>query len=617
MMRYLPVLGFLFLFQGAFTQNIFYSEDFDGAFPADWTAIKRLGNNHPASNWRRTITGPQGGYATESIHSTTASGGWMIYDSDLSCSVQGQDAWLISPPIDASAQEIVWLIFETYYRSFNDRPAIRIGSDLDNLEDWESIIVFPGIFATQFGGAIEGDQGLNPQIIYMNLTEYLAGQPDRRIAFQFLSTNETDNGGDVFGCAFNWQIDDVRLADYDPRPENDIRIDAFFAVSPNAITPITQIEPIGFLADIRNSGKNLQPATTLGITIENSSGEVVHQDSLVFGPIPPDSVIQNVFFQTEYMPPPVVDVYTATYFARTSLPDDVPANNIRTFDFEISDTLFAKQKSTSEVITASGSNSYTFGNVFFVPNGSGLYARYLSFSVANANQLAGKTVNTFLYRWEGDENNDFLANPNEYGGGPVGANVYTFSGNEGNNFITLPVDFESGGIVLEGNAHYIAAVQYQTTTPQKLFMRVSTEYDYHATYLYTDSTMHPRYAAVIDVGNTGSLDWTGFGLDLVPAVRLSVGEPTATTDRILPKGAAMIFPNPVEELATLLLDLPKMSDQVLLHLYDTKGALLWQRQLKHVQKENIPLKFNQLAPGVYWLRIRTNSGMATLAVSVQ
>lgn len=615
--RSFPVIGLLFLCQSLFAQSIFFSEDFNGAFPVGWMPVKRLGNNHPASNWRRTTTGPQGDYATESLNSTTASGGWMIFDSDLSCSTQGQDAWLISPPIDASAQEIVWLIFETYYRSFNDRPAIRVGSNLDNLNSWENIEVFPGIIATQFGGVIEGDQELNPQTIYLNLTEFMAGQPNLRIAFQFLSTNDTDNGGDGIGCAFNWQIDDVQLANYDPRPDSDIRVNAFFGVAPNAITPVTQIEPIGFLADIRNSGKSVQPATTLMITIENSGGEIVYQDSLLFGPIAPDSTVQNVFFQSEYTPPPVAEVYTATYAARTAIADELPANNARSFGFEISDTLFAKQLGADEVITASGSNDFTFGNVFYVPNGSNLYARYLSFGVANAHQLAGKTVNTYLYRWNGDENNDFLANPNEYGGGPVGANVYTFTGSEGNNLITVPVDFEGGGVALDGNAHYIAAVQYQTNSPQELYMLVSTEYDYHATYFYTDSMMQPRYAAVIDVGNTGSLDWTGFGLDIVPVVRLSVGPLTAAADRILPDGAAKIFPNPVADEATLLLDLAQTSDQVLLQLYDAKGASLWQRQLRKVQQERIPLRFGRLDPGVYWLRIRTDAGMATLAISVK
>jgi len=616
--RYLPVIGFLFFIQSTFAQSVFFSEDFTGAFPADWMSVKRLGNNHIASNWRRTTLGPQGEFATGPLNSTTASGGWMIFDSDWSCNEPlGQDVWLISPPVDASDKTTVWLVFETYYRSFNDRPAIRIGSDLSNLDSWENIEVFPGIFATQFGGAIEGDQGLNPQIMYIDLTDYMAGQPGNRFAFQFLSTNETYNGADLIGCAYNWQIDDVQLRDYDPRPDSDMRVNAFFATTPNAITPKTQIEPVGFLADIRNSGKSVQPATTLMVTVENSAGEIVHQDSLLFGPIASDSTVQNVFFQSEYTPPPVAEIYTTTYFARAAIADEVPSNNSRSFVFEISDTLFAKQRGAEEVITASGSNSYTFGNVFFVPNGSNLYARYLSFGIANAHQLAGKTVNTYLYRWVGDENNDFLANPEEYGGGPVGANAYTFTGSEGNNLITIPVDFEGGGIALEENAHYIAAVQYQTSSQQLLYMRVSTEYDYHASYFYTDSMMQPRYAAVIDVGNTGALDWTGFGLDLVPVVRLSVGPLTASADRVLPQGSAKIFPNPVSDRSTLLLDLPKTSDHVLLQLYDTKGALLWQRQLHQVKKESIPMQFSQLDAGTYWLRVRTSSGMATLAISVQ
>ncbi|NUO02883.1 MAG: hypothetical protein HUU01_19925, partial [Saprospiraceae bacterium] len=575
----LPTLSLLLFMQPVFAQNIFFSESFSGSFPSGWTSVQRLGTNLPSSNWRRTTVGPQGEFATAPLNSTTASGGWMIFDSDLNCNHPiGQDVWLISPPINASDKEIVWLVFETFYQSFNDRPMVRLGNNTANLDSWAGIEVFPGIVANQFGGVIEGDQSLNPQLVYLNISEYAAGQPNIRFAFQFLSTNATNNGADLTGCAYNWQIDDVKLADFDPRPSSDIRINSFFAVAPNAITPRSQIEPIGFLADIRNSGKTIQPATTLSITIENSSGEIVHQDSLVFGPIAPDSVVQNIFFQSEYTPPPVEEVYTATYFARTEIEDEVPANNSRSFEFEISDTLFAKQFGADLTSTAVEDLDYTFGNVFYVPNGSNLYARYISFGIANAHQLSGKTVNTYLYRWYGNDNGDFLANPDEYGGGPVGANAYTFTGSEGNDLITVPVDFESNGIALESDAYYIAAVQYETNGQVPLNVLASNALDYHAAYLYSDSLMRPQYAGIVDVGNTGQLDWTGFGLDVVPVVRLSIGALTTTADRILPKGSAKIFPNPVSDLATLQLRLPQLSDLVLLQLYDSKGILHWQKQ---------------------------------------
>ncbi len=617
--RYLTLYSLFLFCLHAFSQNTFFSENFTGGFPSGWISVKRQGNNLPSSNWRWTSTGPQGSYATDDLASTTASGGWMIFDSDLNCNhPHGQDVWLISPPIDASEKEIVWLVFETYYRSFNDRPAIRIGTNTNELDNWVNVEVFPGIVANQFGGAVEGDMTLNPQVIYEDISAHAAGLPNLRIAFQFLSTAATNNGADLTGCAYNWQIDDVKLTDYDPRPNSDIRINSFYAVAPNAITPSSQIEPMGFLADIRNSGKLVQPATTLHITIENSAGAIIYQDSLLFGAIAPDSIVQNVFFQSEFTPPPVPDVYTATYFASPTLEDDVPVNNSRSFIFEISDTLFAKQTGADLMTTADLELDYTFGNVFYVPNGSNLYARYLSFGVGNAPQLAGKTVSTFLYRWYGDENNDFMANPDEYGGGPVGANAYTFTGAEGNNLITVPVDFENvNGIALESNAYYIAAVQYQTNDSQQLNVLASNEYDYHAVYLYNDSMMHPQYAAVIDVGNTGLLDWTGFGLDFVPAVRLSIGPLTAAAEQVLPKGSASIFPNPVSAKATLSLHLPQLSEQVQLQLFDGKGTLQWQRDMYHIQEASIPLHFDQLASGMYWLRIRTPSGMLTLSVAVQ
>jgi len=616
--RYFVSLVILLVFHCSFAQSAFFSEDFGGGFPAGWSVIKRLGNNLPSAFWIRTTFGPQGQFATDPLNSTSADNGWMIFDSDLNCNApQGQDSWLISPAIDASDKEAVWLAFETFYQTFNDRPAIRIGSNLNNLNTWASVEVFPGIIANQYGGIIEGDEDLNPQVILLNLSEYMAGEEATHFAFQFLSTNATNNGGgNLIGCAYNWQIDDVRLTDYDPRPENDMQVNAFFAIAPNAVTPYTQVEPIGFLADIRNAGRLTQAESTLKITIEDSDGVLVYQDSMLYGSIAPDSIAQNVFFATEFSPPPVANIYTATYSVHTEAEDEVPANNSRSFVFEISDTLFAKERGAEQVLTASDDVNFTFGNVFYVPNGSNLYARHLSFAVANANELSGKTVNTYLYRWYGNANDDFLATPDEYGEAPVAFNAYTFTGDEGNNLITVPVDLDGNGIALESGVYYIAAVEYQTSDNQELMMLVSTEFDYRAGFFYTDSLMRPRYAAVIDVGNTGDLDWTGFGLDLVPVVRLSISAPTSTAEQILPIGAARLHPNPAKGLATLALDLPQQTREVLLQLYDSNGKAIWQQSHTNVQQASIPLGLQTLASGIYWLRVRADSGIATLKLAV-
>lgn len=599
----------------ALAQGDFYTEDFAGGFPSDWTTVEVEGNGQPTSVWFYTTEGPTGSFATAPLASTSAANGWMIFDSDLNCNIGAtQDSWLISPPIDCSQKENVWLLFETFYRSYSCRPQVRVGTDLSDTASWVAIEVFPGITANQFGGAIEGDQGLNPQMIDIDITEWAAGLSNVYIAFQFLSSDATLNGGSPIGCAYNWQIDDVRLTDLNPAPANDMRVNAFYAIAPNAVTPYTQVEPIGFIADIQNIGSATQDSPVLTMTVVNSTGEVVYQDSLEYGAIASDSLAENVFFNTEFDVPAIPDVYTATYSLAIDNPDTDPANNQREFSFVVSDSLFSKDLGATRSVAPAADESFTYGNVYFVPQGANLFARYMTFGVVNADELVGKSVTTYLYSWNGVTDGRYIE-PGDYT--VLAFNSYFFTGDEGTDLITLPVDLDGNEIALEDNTFYMVAIQYETNDDQSCFLQAGDNLDYAAMNFYTDSLDKPRYGAVLDVSNTGTLDLLGFGFDIFPVARLSISaEPVGIADPILPEGAVSLFPNPVSDQATLEFNLDTPSQEVEVKVFDMTGRTVQQQYFDNIKSERIQLNTKDLINGTYLIRVRTDAGIRTLKMTV-
>ncbi|MEZ4984457.1 MAG: hypothetical protein R2795_05365 [Saprospiraceae bacterium] len=442
MKNYIIALCLMLMAGTAVQAQDFFTESFAGGIPAGWSNIMVQGNGAANAVWLYTTAGPTGDFATDPIASETAADGWMMFDSDANCAAAPQDAWLITPAIDCSDKSAVWIRFSTFYRSFNCRPQIRVGTDLNDLASWATYEVFPGVTANSFGGSILGEPDLNPQPIQLDLSEAAAGVAGVYVAFQFLSDASTANGGDLTGCAYNWQVDDMVLTEIDPRPANQMQVNSFAAVAPNAITPASQVEPIGFIADIANFGSATQPQTTLSMPITNNNGDVVFTDQLIYGEIAPDSTAENVFFPNEFDVPAVPEIYTATYaLDYEGIEEDaIPGNNELTFVFAVSDTLFSKDIGATRGVTPAGENSYTYGNVYYINsatdlNGAPLYARYIEFGVTNANNLAGRFATIFLYEWTGDANENFTADQDEYN--IAGFNSYEFLGNEGNNTIRV------------------------------------------------------------------------------------------------------------------------------------------------------------------------------------
>lgn len=438
-----------------------------------------------------------------------------------------------------------------------------------------------------------------------------AGEDSLRIKFTFA------------GDFYYWMIDDITLS---PRPDNDIRVNEnFFAVAPNFATPKSQVEPINFLVDVENVGGLTQENVEVTVNIETQDGEEVFNSTEAYGSISSDSIAENRIFNEQFTPSDEeTEVYLGTYTVTADSLDANTENNEIDFAFVVTDTTFTKDNGATGGIAPGADDSYTYGNVFFVPNGQGNYARYLSFSVSNADALAAadKSVTTLLYKWDGTGGSELEISEEDLE--VVAFNSYTFDGSE-EGLITLPVDLDGTAIELEDNTYYIPAVQYMTDDEETMFISVSRDFDYQAAWFLTDSLGMGRFGSALDVGNTGSLGLVGFGFGVVPIVRLHIGDnPDITqpgitsTQVVLPAdNKVAIFPNPVNDNLQVGVDLTNNTDKLLVKIFDATGKQVMNRYYENVQRDNFNYNVKNLSVGTYFLQVITDAGVRTERFAVQ
>ncbi len=595
-------------------QTPFWTEDFSNPTASGWNAIEVQGDGTASANWIYTSTGPSGPYPTNPLASTTANNGWYMFDSDLNCSGANQEAWLVSPRLDASNRNNVFLAFETYYLSFNDRPTVEVSVDSMT---WVSYEVFPGIEANEFG---VGDGSINPQNISIDISDVAAGESSFWIAFRFLSDSSTDNGANLTGCAYAWQIDDITLSGADPRPASDMRISTeFFAIAPNAVTPASQVVPFGFLADIENIGSAAQPNASLNITITDlDTNEEVYSDNTSYGEIGIDSLAENQLFPNVFSPSNALTAYEGRYTLSPGNTDERPSDNSVSFTFATSDTTFAKTINANRIITPADDNSFAYGNCYYIENGENIFARSVTFAVFNAEELIGQSASILLYEWQGDLNDDGQANPDEYGGIPVAFNTYEFDGSESNNPITVPVSIDSpDGVALNDDTHYFVVAQFDAPDEAtNMFLLGSDERNYNAMWFASVLGGGPvQYASMLDVGNTGDFSYVGFGWDLVPVMQLHVSEIVPTVQILSDANELKVAPNPTQEYARLDITLEN-AQEASVEVFDMMGKRVFTQKLGKIQEHSLDLDVRNFAAGSYLVVIRAEEGTRTTKLMV-
>lgn len=621
-------LLFAFMLLGGIAQAqvVVWEETFDGSANG-WTSESLSPND--TSNWIWDPTGFVGDgllIGNVSITSPTGSNGAMVFNADLfttggttaptgpSSGYPKYIAELTSPTIDLSGVNVaVSLQFNQLLRFLNISPGAvartAYAYSIDDGATWSDPIV------------LNGDKEVNTLYNDDQITipvPDIAGQPAVRLKF-------------IFGSDFYfWVVDDVRLVERDP---HNMRVnEGWYAIAPNARTPESQVEAFGFMADVENIGGSDQTNVVLTMTIDDiASGDEVYFGANEYGTIGVDSLAENVPFGT-FTPPAAPANYTARYEISADSVDVDPSDNAIDWVFAVSDTVFAKETAPIRSVYPAAGNwnagearSWAYGNHYYLKNGVGQYANSITFSLdATGDQNnAGSLVSVTLYEWN-DTNADGNADPDERT--RVAVAFYPVAGNETfGQLITVTITdiFTGFSPELKNEQGYLAVLEYVVEDETRLDFGASGALDYGAMVFNSELLGAPRYAGMLGIsGNLEDEPYSsvGFGRDLVPCVRLNIGDTplfTTNTTELPAQTKLKLSPNPAQGSVLLSLELLEMSNDAQVSIFDVNGRQVRSIQLGAVQQGNFELDLQGLAAGAYFVRLDTEQGSKVTRLIVQ
>lgn len=405
----------------------------------------------------------------------------------------------------------------------------------------------------------------------------------------------------------------------------------FYAIAPNAMWPVSQVECFYFLADILNIGDSTAANTILDVAIENQQNStIVYTDTFFIGGFPSNSNLENIPLQNCFTPDGTITEYEGTYSISSDCIDPSPANNIQAFQFETTGYVFSKETGATQLIAPAAGNwdpgephSWAYGNFYYVVDGNSAFADAAIFSIGNADapNIAGKLLSINLYKWE-DTNNDESMDPDERE--VVAFNFYEVIGTElPTDLITIPLnEFPTnapGPVALESATGYVLMLEYLTTSDQEtIFFTASDEYDYSAQVFTSKEKGAPRFAQMLAINGVltnepyGSI---GFGLDIAPVARLVLGETIIDDVAELSSQSKNLYisPNPVSDILNIRLPEIKNPEKGQLLIYNQTGQLMSEKFINIPNKQQIDLDVSHFTNGVYFIRFIT--GVTAISTS--
>jgi hypothetical protein len=378
------------------TSTTFYTQTFAGGLPSGWTTGVITGGT-----WKWTMTASTSAFTMGAMMSTTASNGWMIFDSDsigaaCSCAPAG---WLQSAAIDCSAMTTVRLNFENYYRKFQDSSAVWVST---------SPTFAPGTYTafpvTMNNNLAVNTSTANPSVVHINITSAAASSI---VYIRFVSFHGATGG------SYSWMIDDMTLSDLDPVDLSVNDASMLYYGGPNVglasfgTKPLKMMDTVYPAIFASNLGSTAAPAASVNGKIFQGSSTVYNNNATVALPVNAmDSFVSFLGF-TGYKPNA-----NGTYimpFAISATGDADVTNDIDTTAFGVSDSTWNQNAPGSALTgsmyvynTASGGNpplAYSPGTGF--PVAAGRMDTLTSVSVSfNSQTIAGQVVGVQIYHFD-------------------------------------------------------------------------------------------------------------------------------------------------------------------------------------------------------------------------
>ena len=598
----------------ALAQKTIWSDDFATNL-APWTTLDKS-TKKSGNLWVRSTVGPTGMFKIDPIKSATAANGYALFDSDTYCS-GSQDAWLISPTIDNSANATGVLFFAQQYRKYLDKSFV-MASD-DDGATWKEFEV---------NGDLDDTDAVatNPTITEVDLTSLIANKPKVKIAFRFLS----DDGSADAGCGYSWMIDDVKLVE---KPKNTLVLADFLFGPANYSTPASQIEgtEMQFAVDVKNAGSVAQPNVKLKVQVMKMTDvaipkveKVIYSDSLTFTTLASGlgSTTDSTFtFAKNYVAGKLAaGLYMFNYtIASKDSTDFNPSDNTASQFFRVSKNIFAKENAPQNGLRSS-TGDYAVGNMYTTSKNwatGNFVTKNIYFAAAGGatDPLIGKDINFYLFEVDDkidadfnnfDDKQDLTSND---GLKLVGVSNYVFPDTTA-NYKMMKVKLEDfatnlPGVSLVANKRYFLAVEYVGNS-KTIFHAFSKRINYFQTALLPVSTF--TYSGTWFLG--------GFGTTDAAVLRMEVDLKTTSDDLPLAETVMGISPNPANDYINLDLNFEQAAD-INVVIADVTGKILDMKDFDGVSKQKVQMATDNLAAGTYLIRVTTKEGTKTKKFVVQ
>lgn len=592
----------------------FVTEDFSSgtstSLPTGWT---RSGVAGGGWHWTKTAATSQFSGSLGTLSSTTASNGWMIFDSDSIGSIPGIptvfEGSLVSPVYSTVGHSSVLIQFQSFYKKLQDSCFVDVSTN-----NFTSFTEFPVVENNDLGGNEFSD---NPAMVRMNISSAAANNANVRIRFRYRNN--------YAGGTYAWMIDDIALSEIDPVEVNlqsgVVALEsANLSFSPFTVftsLPLQFAGPLTPLAALANMGLNAQSSIPLSVQIFRN-GASVFNASTTYGNLPvnaKDSFVRFTGSAVTYTP-----TATGSYVAafKSNQPSDgYTANDVDTFAFTISDSVYAAFGPTikgsyflhAPNTSTGGERSFFFGTRYDIPVGKSDTLTAVDASFANGT-TAGATVTMDIYKLNLDATAwDLVGQCRQKA--LTTAEISTTTAIRFAAFTPLGTDINNALILTEGSYAVVAGTN--GAAPGATVTINATDDIFNQTdAVYTtgqfDMSTNDGSATF---GNADPA--TGIG-GVIPAIRLRFGKrSTLGINNIAGVTIGKVYPNPAKNKVTLPVT-AKEKANVAVTLSNTVGQVMATHDMGEMntnQTANATFSTAGIANGVYFLTVEANGARTT------
>ncbi len=287
------------------------------------------------NEWRITSSLSQSliGQGFDASLMSTSAGNFAFIDSDGAGNGQTQDATIdyIGPAIDCGAYPNVQLVFETYFRTFQDQREVIISGDGGS--SWDTLQVL-----TQFGSGITSP---NPYLEVVDISGYAGGQSNVLLKFRYIGSFD-----------WFWAVDDVSIVTV---PNNELElVQEFYNGTTDdsyqsfyTMIPLKQADSmvVQFGAEVANNGVVSDSTAKIAVNVTFNDSNSVHSDTVMI-----DTLLPGMIQLVDFINPFVADSGLGSYDIKMEVfsdsTDALPRNNVIEKSFEVSSYQYRRDNDT-------------------------------------------------------------------------------------------------------------------------------------------------------------------------------------------------------------------------------------------------------------------------------